>query len=520
MGQGNQLHTGKFSVTRSSPTSLLIIICCLLVFTVYVWLISIGHWTPWPATSNYYYYDSLATSFSKGQLSLETKPDPNLLTLANPYDPDAHSGMYYPQDVSFYGGKFYLYFGPAPALLLVIIKPFIPGIIGDQYLVFAFISGIFLLQSLLIIKTQRRYFPGAPTLLIGLIILMAGLMCPLVWILDTPTINNAAITAGQFFFLAGFYLAFSTLEDISPSTWKMIFTGLFWAAAIGSRMTQILPVAFMTIIILTSLILNARRNNKTTVQFIPAMLALSVTLGMGLAILGWYNWARFNSVFESGLHYQLVNMDLQKNGSKLFSPAYVLQNLYVYFLNPLKLGFPFPYISPIKGIRSSIIPFISLPDIYYTQDSVGILYNFPFVAFALIPAISLFVKRSKASLNEDQFFLRWLIIGLGGSFISAFVGLAIFFWVAERYMLDFMPSLTLLSVIGFLQMDQHLARRPIISISYRTLGIILIVITIVVSLLLALSINAAGFRSLNPLLWRQLSNVFRNWELFKRLTGN
>ena len=129
--------------SNSSQVIPLGILCYLFVLAIYVWLISIGQWTKWPTISSY--YDSLASSFSQRHLYLEINPDPALLALPNPYDPNARTGIDYPQDVSLYKGKFYLYFGPTPALILVIAKTVFPVVIGDQYLVFAFIAGIYLL---------------------------------------------------------------------------------------------------------------------------------------------------------------------------------------------------------------------------------------------------------------------------------------------------------------------------------------------------------------------------------------
>src|ERR1700690_254864 len=114
------------------------IISGLFILTFYVWITSVGHWNQWPTRSNY--YDALATSFRHGQLSLELTPNYRaLLALQNPYDPNLRTGLHYPLDVSLYKGKFYLYFGPVPALMLLIPKMFTSREIGDQYLVLAFI---------------------------------------------------------------------------------------------------------------------------------------------------------------------------------------------------------------------------------------------------------------------------------------------------------------------------------------------------------------------------------------------
>ena len=127
----------------------------LLVITVYIWLISFGSWFKWPATSNY--YDQLATAFEHRSLSIENKPSRALLALPDPYDPSARAGINYPKDFSLYNGKYYLYFGPVPALILAIVKSMGLNNLGDQYLVFAFVSGIFIFQSLLIFKDMEAF---------------------------------------------------------------------------------------------------------------------------------------------------------------------------------------------------------------------------------------------------------------------------------------------------------------------------------------------------------------------------
>ena len=44
-------------------------------------------------------------------------PDPALTAAANPYDPALRPKVWYPHDASLFNGKFYAYFGPAPAVL-------------------------------------------------------------------------------------------------------------------------------------------------------------------------------------------------------------------------------------------------------------------------------------------------------------------------------------------------------------------------------------------------------------------
>jgi hypothetical protein len=396
-----------------------------------------------------------------------------------------------------------------PALILLVAKTVIPGLIGDQVLVFAFSCGIFLVQAFLIAGIRKRFFPGASTWTLAPPILATGLINPWVSILSTPSIYNAAITGGQFFFLAGLLMAFRTFADAPLRAWKVALTALLWLGAFGSRITLLLPVGLLTVLMVVGLAVTFHRIGSLS-RAIGPVLALILVLGFGLATFGWYNWARFGSVFETGFTYQLAGVPLQKHGAQLLSPVYAIQNLYNYLLNPPIAKYAFPYLSPVRGITGSLIPSIILPGIYHAQETTGLLYTAPFALLGLLPPISLLLKRPSSLVgNAHTDLFRWLIVGVSVSFLSAFASLVAFFWVAERYFADFLPCLMVLSAIGLWQLDGMIAGRPAGRTLYWLTIVIVMTISVVISILLAISFNSDGFRELNPLLWRQLSNLFR-----------
>src|SRR5271170_7732742 len=65
----------------------------------------------------WHHYEYLVDGFLHGHASLSVQPAPQLLALADPYDP-AQNGPWRLWDASLYHGKFYLYFGPTPVLLM------------------------------------------------------------------------------------------------------------------------------------------------------------------------------------------------------------------------------------------------------------------------------------------------------------------------------------------------------------------------------------------------------------------
>src|SRR5512140_234419 len=113
----------------------IVVVVNLLVFTAFLWLATTGTWRNMPGKT--LYYDWLATAFEHGHLAIEQTPPPALLVLSNPYDPAQRAGIPLPVDVSLYKGRYFIYFGPVPALLLLAAKPFTAAPIPDSYPVLA-----------------------------------------------------------------------------------------------------------------------------------------------------------------------------------------------------------------------------------------------------------------------------------------------------------------------------------------------------------------------------------------------
>ncbi len=76
-------------------------------------------WSSDPAAAN---FNLLVRGFQAGQLNLKKEAPPGLAKLADPYDPRANEPYrgypYLLHDLSYYGGKLYLYFGVVPAVVL------------------------------------------------------------------------------------------------------------------------------------------------------------------------------------------------------------------------------------------------------------------------------------------------------------------------------------------------------------------------------------------------------------------
>jgi hypothetical protein len=244
----------------------------------------------------------------------------------------------------------------------------------------------------------------------------------------------------------------------------------------------VLPTAFWIL----------RANSSSAAKF-GRLLSLGLPLALGGIALGWYNWARFGSVTETGFMYALAGVDFQKHSTELFSLSYAIQNLYNYLLNPPGFVSTFPFLSMIKGAKNLILPFSTSPNFYYAQPITGLFYVFPFAVFAVVPlilAVSNGIKDSQVrGLVERSRYrlLVWLIFSLSSSFLIAFLLLLFFFWTGMRYSGDFLPLLTTLSALGFWQGYLSQSHKPVTKNLYIVFGITLASVSIVISTLLAIS---------------------------------
>jgi len=329
-----------------------------------------------------------------------------------------------------------------------------------------------------------------------------GLISPFPWLLMQARVYEAAISGGQFFFLAGLYFIFTAMHKEAFSLCKIFIGSVFWVLAIGSRLTLALPIGFLVLMVTLLLIRNYRKN-KLFSDIMYAITCLVSPLIIGIAILGWYNWARFNSIFETGFSYQLAGPNLQKYQKVLFSPVYIVPNLYDYLVMRPGILKTFPFIQSVSGTGASKFPFILLPKVYFSDNITGMIFSTPF--FLLVAGITIFFvlsqkkkKENEIKRDNDKYLLVWIIVSLSGSFLFEFGTIVSCFWVVTRYVADFIPSLALLSIIGFLQGYRYFMERPIRLKLYQTFGIGLMVISNINSILLALSANAQHFKALIP----------------------
>ncbi len=486
-----------------------------LLLAVYAFLITGGQWATWPEASRY--YDQLASAFGEGHLDLGITAPSTFAGLPDPYDPQAWAGnpevkAFVDQvwDASFYNGKFYLYFGPAPALLLWLVKRVYQPPLGDQFLVFGFVGGLALFTELLLLRLARRFYAIVPAALVLLGVVVAGLAAPLPWMLSNAAIYEAAIAAGQFFLIAGLYAAFVALDRDTPAPGQLALAGGLWTLAVGSRLAAVIPVAFLTFMTMLWILRRVGRTDapKTIVQ---NAVALALPLACGAVALSWYNWARFGSIFETGQRFQLTFTNLHASYSQAFSFSYVLPNLWFYLFNPISLQAKFPFFGLAYRSLPSALDVSNLP-LYHLEDIAGAALTVPFLLFAAVAVVGTRLgrgpRRSGASNDPPAEALAWIRLCLIGSSLLSFLALLAYFYVAMRFQADFIPAAVILAALGlwegYLSVQEKSAARRI----YIAVACLLAAISILMSLGLPLAVGFRRYLRLNPKLFRQIQRLF------------
>lgn len=454
----------------------------LLVSTLHLAILSAGF--VWPLPSYSAYYNRQADAFLHGQSHLILRPPAGLLALPDPYDPDANRpfrqgiGIH---DSVLFNGKLYLYWGPVPALLLVPLKAFgVRGILGDEWLVVAFMLGATLLVGLILRKLWRKYFPHRSPTLILLGIILFGLATPATYFLSRAAVYEAAIAGGQFFLLLGMWFMTSSLSHSREREWpRDPCSGLCLAAAVGCRAS--LAIAVVGLALLIAIPLLRRQQWKRLATF-------AIPLICGAAALANYNYQRFGSVTEFGQKYQLTGANYRATPA-LFAAANTPPSSWSYLTRPVTFEESFPFVLA-RGGEGTFPAWVDRPAYYESKEAiVGLLICAPLFLLAGIPLV-----RVVRGHWRDGPIPHLLVAG-----VLAFAPILAAVGSTQRYLMDLWPCAAILSAIGLwtlLETRRHIFVRIAIAAC--------LVWTISLGLLLSVSGPYDHLKTWNPTLYGQL----------------
>jgi hypothetical protein len=495
---------------RRSTNIWLIIAGCFVLF-LYVWIITVGRIEKWPSGRDYYW--KLTKAFQQGQAYLLEKPNPALAELENPYDHHQRKGLEYLWDTTYYDGKYFLYWGPVPAVMGVMVSAVTARPVTDAGLVFSFVVGTALFSVLLLREIYKQF--RIPSWAFWGGVFASMLNVPLIWLLTRPTFYEVSISGGQFFLMAGFYFLFLAFRNARPHNGLMAAAALTFGLAGATRINLLPSVVVLAVFILWRIyVLNEYRFSNSVRSFAAAILPLAFIA----CSLFWYNYIRFGSIFEFGHRYQLTGPSLTANYADISSIKYVFPNLYTYILRFPSISAEFPFFT-VPWIKANMWPaFIHLPEhYYYTEPVAGILFVLPLIGLTVLFLIRWFwlaingdILRDDMSRKMGDSLFSWFGLSLFAYIVVQLSILLVFINSAMRYLVDVSPALIVLSsmVVGYY--IHLIERQPYMKKIYAALWILAATLTVVAGFLIGFTGDKNNFLNKNPHLYYQLVEWFKH----------
>jgi hypothetical protein len=389
---------------------------------------------PWNADQSniWHHYEYMTEGFLSGHTYLSLEPAPALLSLRDPYDPAANA-RYRLWDASLYRGKYYLYYGPTPALALMAPWRLVTGHMLPQRLAVAAAAAAGMLAlGLFLWEVRRRCFPRLRGAALAGVLLVAFhaawlpviLRRPGVW--ELPIVCAAACLWWSLYFLWKFH------DSGGKARWA-VATGIALALLMGSRATFVFAAGAVAALALAR---PAGPVPRPRALRRPGLPALALAFAGGAALLV-YNHERFGRWLEFGQNYQLWGTEYR--GLHLFSPRFILFNARTYLFSLPRFGPYFPFLHPFW-------PEILPAEHMGTEEIYGVLFMMP-VHLAGLGACA-WAWRGRADPARRPAAVA-VAAAAASSVLSSLV-LFNFGGVCSRYVTELMAGWTLVTCVGLM----------------------------------------------------------------------
>jgi hypothetical protein len=385
------------------------------------------------------YYNYLGRAFADGKLELPIKPSPQLLAVPNPWDP-AVDDSYKMHDMALFNGRYYLYHGPGPAVMLFTPWLLITGHdLPERFALFLLCFGGFVFSCGVLIEWLALAGAIVEPPLFALMLLALGVCQSVPYLLSRVWVYEVAI-AGGYFCISGalFFLALG-IKSSRSSGW-LGASGFMFGLAVSCRP----HLGLAGVIALAGLAIFLTRSRSVTAALTSTeLIAFASAFTLTAAAVAAYNYQRFGDPFEFGLRYLLAGRN--QNRIRLTFEN-ILPGLYFWLVCPPDFSPVFPWVR--LAFR---YPFNSLnypfPAGYFIEAAVGVLYLAPFVAAAIfIPSARRPAKSGAPAGLGGVRILLWTVLS---SSTAILLFLAATGFTTQRYEVDFLPTLVLVAVANF-----------------------------------------------------------------------
>lgn len=368
--------------------------------------------SPWP---HHKQYQELAEVMAEGHFYLNTEPSEGLLNAGNPYDTIylQANGIDYLADYAYFEGKYYVYFGVVPELLLYLPVYLLTGHHMPNYMaVFLFYCGFILAVFALYREVIKRWFSRTPYFLYLLLCTLTICCGNYLFVIARPDLYDTPIMAANMFTAAGLFLWIrGKYAEAEKSRKISLFLGSLCMALVAGCRPQMLLFSFLAVPLFCSSI------NKKSVSDVVSFCLPYLFVAAGIM---YYNAARFGSPFDFGATYSLTSNDMTKRSFNLHQ---ALLGLWHYIFRPPVIESDFPF---LQGIQIASASYMGKLNAEYTYGGILACNAFLWVLFS--------IRRSRKALREKGIY----ILAIVSVAVSVIISIADVTGagILQRYMVD------------------------------------------------------------------------------------
>lgn len=397
--------------------------------------------SPWP---HHKQYQELVEVMAKGHFYLDTEPSNELMNAENPYDTIylQANGIHYLADYAYYDGKYYVYFGVVPELLLYFPFYMLTGHHLPNYIaVFIFYCGFILSVFALYREIIRRWFVHTPYFIYLMTCVLTVLCGNYLFVIARPDLYDTPIMAANMFTVCGLFCWIKGKYSESSKIKRLcyFFGSLSMALVAGCRPQMLLfsllalPLFWGDIKkVIFSYSSTASSDSNTTpsadpfgqrtaiYKLLPDIFTLCIPYIIIAIGIMYYNAARFGSVFDFGATYSLTSNDMTRRSFNLHQ---ALLGLWHYFFRPPVISSDFPF---LHGVQISSNSYMGKLNSEYTYG--GILACNAFLW------ILLYINRAKTLLKERNVYV-FSLLSIAISVVLSIVDVT-GAGILQRYMVD------------------------------------------------------------------------------------
>ncbi|MBR0366045.1 MAG: hypothetical protein IJH94_04515 [Clostridia bacterium] len=339
---GSSLYKYKTDLKKSAQrliAAALILVQATALFGMIHWNTAAINWHK--SYEHHRQYYALVDSIKHGHFYIG-EDNGALSKMENPYDKSERDriGVDAKWDHAFRDGRYYVYFGVVPVLLLylpynLVTGKELPNYIAEYILCLLTMIGIMLLLWEII----KKWFRNTPFVVYLILSVVYGAVSVFGYAVYKPDLYLVPGTAALMLGIFGLALWLSAEKDERLVNWRLAFGSACIALTAGCR-PQLTITAFLGVMLFWDREFNRKLLfHKSSMKATVAVCLPFVIVAAGLM---WYNAARFGSPFDFGANYNLTTNDMTHRG---FVWGRTGLGLFSYLFQPIKIDAVFPFLS-------------------------------------------------------------------------------------------------------------------------------------------------------------------------------